>query len=47
MNAMDESLMEEDHQPAKDENGKVTWPFSPEDDSREFELFLMDIGLRL
>ena len=46
MDAMDESLMEEDHQPAKDE-GKDTWPFPPEDDSREVELFLMDIGLRL
>ena len=44
---MDESLMEEDHQPAKEEESKDSWPFPPEDDSREFELFLEEIGLRL
>ena len=26
---------------------RETWPVPPEDDSREFELYLLDIGVRI
>ena len=26
---------------------RETWPIPPEDDSREFELYLLDIGVRI
>ncbi len=43
----DEALMDVDEKPAKNEGKNETWPFPPEDETREFEQFLMDIGLRI
>ena len=43
----DEALMDADEEPAKDGGKNETRPFPPEDETREFEQFLMDIGLRL
>ncbi len=46
MDLTEESLVKEDRPPEKDEAPKNTGWVSPEDDPREFEQFLMDIGLR-
>ena len=43
----DEALTDADEEPAKDGGKNETWPFPPEDETREFEQFLLDIGLRI
>ncbi len=46
MDATAEDLLLDEYYPAEAELLKETWPLPPENTVKEFEEFLMDIGLR-
>ena len=46
MDATTEDLPLNEYYPAEAERLKETWPLPPENTVKEFEEFLMDIGLR-
>ena len=46
MEIMEEELMTPKTEPAETSIVLEAWPIPPEDDTREFEEFLMEIGLR-
>ena len=50
MNVLDiteEEFLTDETFPDSDALLRETWPVPPEDDSREFELYLLDIGVRI
>ena len=47
MEITEEEFMTADTDPAEADIIKEAWPIPPEDYTREFEEYLMDIGLRL
>ena len=50
MNVLDiteEDFLIDETFPDSDALLQETWPVPPEDDSREFELYLLDIGVRI
>ncbi len=47
MDFSEDELFDEDVGPADNDALKEAWPIPPEDYTREFEEYLMDIGLRL
>ncbi len=46
MEITEEEFMTPDTEPAEAKILVEAWPIPPEDDTREFEEFLMEIGLR-
>ena len=46
MEITEEEFMTPDTDPAEMDIALEAWPIPPEDDTREFEEFLMEIGLR-
>lgn len=46
MEITEEEIMTAETEPAETEVIKEAWPIPPEDTAREFEEYLMEIGLR-
>ena len=47
METVEEELIADNEHPATDDLLKEAWPIPPEDYAREFEQYLLDIGVRI
>ena len=47
MEIIEKEFLAEDLTPADEDILKETWPIPPEDYTREFEQYLLDIGVRI